>query len=196
MYFGHNDMVNDIILSVLQHIFHRNCTIDDIRKMNTDLLQTIIDDILYLTDTSIETMLHSTNIRNDNPETKIIGVLKYIQTIFMHHPDAICHTVYMRLNNRLTDIIKSSIIEHDISIAYLLKCIIKNILINGIHYTWKDKLEAFYYICGHMRYLEAASVRSNHFKRQSVDLISSLNHVRQLTERKTLMEIIRESIYQ
>ena len=188
-------MDNDLILSVLYHIFHHIRTTDDIHTMNTDLLQNIIDDILYLTDTSIETIMHSINTHNYNPKTKIIKVLKYVQIMFMHHSDAICHSVYMRLNNRLTDIIKTSTIEHDISIAYLIKRIIKEISINGTRYTWKDKLEVFYYICGHMHYLEAASVRSNRSKRQSVDLISSLNHVRQLTEQKTLMEIIRDSIY-
>ena len=195
MHFGYNDMDNDLILSVLYHIFHHIRTTDDIHTMNTDLLQNIIDDILYLTDTSIETIMHSINTHNYNPKTKIIKVLKYVQIMFMHHSDAICHSVYMRLNNRLTDIIKTSTIEHDISIAYLIKRIIKEISINGTRYTWKDKLEVFYYICGHMHYLEAASVRSNRSKRQSVDLISSLNHVRQLTEQKTLMEIIRDSIY-
>ena len=195
MHFGHRNMGNGLILSVLRHLFQCKCTINDIRKMNTDFLQNIIDDILYLTDTSIETIMRGINAQNDNTVTKLFNVLKYIQTTFMHHPENIGHSVYMHLNNRLTDIIKKSTIEHDISIAYLIKRVIKEILINSTSYTWKDKLEAFYYICGHMRYLEAAAVRSNRFKRQSVDLISSLNHVKQLTEQKTLMEVIRDSIY-
>ena len=205
MLFGNSDMYNDLVLSVLQHIFHRNCTIDDIRKTHTDLLQSLINDILYLTGTSIETVMCSTHARNSNPSSKIIRVLEYIQSSFMHRPDGICYAIYMHLNDRLTDIIKKSAIEHDISIAYLIKRVIKEILINGIRYinndnvyryTWKDKLEAFYYICGYMRCIEAASMRANRSNHcQSVDLISSLNRVRQLTERKTLIEIINESLY-
>ncbi len=195
MYFGNNDMNNDLILSVLQHIFHRNCTIDDIRKTDTDLLQAIIDDILYLMDTSIETIMRSINAYNDDQKTNIIRVLKCVQTTFMHYPEVISRSVYIKLNDKLTDIIKKSTIEYDISMAYLLKYIIKEILVNGTRYSWKDKLEAFYYICGQLRFIDVATIRSNKYTHQAVDLISSLNHVRQLTKRKPLMEVIRESIY-
>lgn len=194
MYFGNNDTNNDLILSVLRHIFYSDCTINDIRKTDTDLLQTIIADVLYLSDMPTKITL-SKEFINDNPETKIIKVLKYIQTTFMHHPDDIRRSVHTRLNDKLTDIIKKSTIEHDISIAYLLKYIIKEISVNGTNYSWKDKLEAFYYICGQLRFIEAATIRSNSHAYQSVDLITSLNHVRELTKRVSLMEIIRDSLY-
>ena len=193
MYFGNNDMNNDIILSVLQHIFHRNCTIDDIRKTDIDLLQAIIDDILYLSD--IPTKMSSSKDFIDNPGTKIFIILKCVQTTFMHHPENISRSVYIKLNDKLTDIIKKSTIEYDISMAYLLKYIIKEILVNGTHYSWKDKLETFYYICSQLRFIEVANMRSNKYTHQAVDLISSLNRIRQLSERKPLMEIIRDSIY-
>ena len=194
MYFGNNNMNNDLILSVLRHIFHRDCTIDDICKMNPSLLQTIMADIEYLSNIPINA-ISSKEFINDSPKTKIISVLKHVQTTFMHHPEDICRYMYARLNDRLTDIIKKSTIEHDIFMAYLLKYIIKEISVNGMRYSWKDKLEAFYYICGNMRYVEAASIRIKQSRYQSVDLITSLNHVRQLTKRKPLMDIIRDYIY-
>ena len=193
MCFSNNDMNDGLVVSVLQHIFHRNCTIDDIRKMDTDLLQAIIDDILYLSD--MPTKMSSSKDFINKPVTDIIRILKHIQTIFMHRPENISRSVYTKLNDKLTDIIKKSTIEYDISIAYLLKYIIKEILVNGTRYSWKDKLEAFYYICGQLRFIDVATIRSNKYMHQAVDLISSLNHVRRLTKRQPLMEIIRDSIY-
>lgn len=201
MYFGNNDMNNELLLSVLQYVFHSDCTLEEMSRLNPSLLQTIIADIAYLSDVPMK-VLSGKEFINDNPDTNIIKVLRHVQATFMHHPEDICRSVYIKLNDKLTDIIKKSTIEHDISLAYLLKCIIKEILINGARYTdntyrytWKDKLEAFYYICGQLRFIEAATMRSKSCACRSVDLISSLNHARQLTKRMPLMEIIRDSLY-
>ena len=202
MYYNHTTVESELILSVLRYVFHSNCSLDELCGISPSILQTIIDDIEYLSDIPIKS-LSDEELISDEPLTKIIKVLKLIQTTFMHHPEDISRCVYEKLNNKLTDIIKKSTIEHDISMAYLLKCIIKEILVNGLHrmdnttykYTWKDKLEAFYYICGQLRFIEAATMRSNKYVRQSVDLILSLNNARQLIKRQPLMEIITESIY-
>ena len=193
-------MTNDLILSVLRYVFHSDCTLEEIYNTSPSILQTIIDDISYLSDIPIKVLSGEEFIE---PSTNIIKALKLIQTTFMHYPEDISRCVYIKLNDKLTEIIKKSTIEHDISIAYLLKSIIKEILLKGVRrtdnttyrYTWKDRLETFYYLCDQLRFIEAATMRSNNYTHQSVDMISSLNRVRQLTKRQPLMEIIRDSIY-
>ncbi len=208
--------INDIILTALQYLFQDKHISDNIHDICDVLLRNAIEDIEHLMGNL------NRSIRRDamNPDTdygsvyhdklivKLIDYIKAIELEFKHRPDCISKTVYDTLNGRLSDIIKSSTIEHDISMAYLLKLIIKEILVKGTanannkgipySYTWVDKTIAFCYICGHIRYIEAATARiihSNYAFKQSVDLISSLNHVRQLVEQKTLMEIINESLY-
>lgn len=200
MYYNHTTVESDLILSVLRYVFHSDCTLEEIYKTSPSILQTIIDDISYLSDIPIKALSGEEFIE---PSTNIIKVLKLIQTTFMHYPEDISRCVYTKLNDKLTEIIKKSTIEYDISMAYLLKSIIKEILLNGVRrtdnttyrYTWKDRLETFYYLCGQLRFIEAATMRSNNYTHQSVDLISSLNHARQLTKRQPLMDIIRDSLY-
>lgn len=208
--------INDTILAALQHLFQDKYISDNIHDICDVLLQNAIEDISHLTgnlnkSTYSNTTKHDTDYDNDYHNklmVKLIDCIKAIELEFKHRPDRISKTVYNTLNGQLSDIIKSSTIEHDISMAYLLKLIIKEILVKGTantdnkgipySYTWVDKTIAFCYICGHIRYIEAATARimhSNYAFKQSVDLISSLNHVRQLVEQKTLMEIINESLY-
>ena len=208
--------LNDIILTALQHLFQDKYISDNIHDICNVLLHSVIEDIEHLTgnlnkNTQGDTMQYDTDydsVYRDKLIVKLIDYIKAIELEFKHRSDHISKIIYDTLNERLSDIIKSSTIEHDISMAYLLKLIIKEILVKGTakadnkgipySYTWMDKLIAFCYICGHIRYIEAATARimhSNYAFKQSVDLISSLNHVRQLVVRKTLMEIINDSLY-
>ena len=208
--------LNDIILTALQHLFQDKYISDNIHDICNVLLCSVIEDIEHLLgnlNRSIrcDAMKHDTDydsVYRDKLMVKLIDYIKAIELEFKHRSDHISKIIYDTLNGRLSDIIKCSTIEHDISMAYLLKLIIKEILVKGTakadnkgipySYTWMDKLIAFCYICGHIRYIEAATARimhSNYAFKQSVNLISSLNHVRQLVARKTLMEIINDSLY-
>ena len=208
--------LNDIILTALQHLFQDKYISNNIHDICNVLLSSAIEDIAYLSGNLNKSVQSNITKRDtdydsvyyDKLMVKLIDCIKAIELEFKHRPDRISKTVYDTLNGRLSDIIKNSTIEHDISMAYLLKLIIKEILVKGTanannkgipySYTWVDKTIAFCYICGHIRYIEAATARimhSNYAFKQSVDLISSLNHVRQLVARKTLMEIINDSLY-
>lgn len=208
--------LNDVILTALQHLFQDKYISDNIHDICNMLLRNAIEDIEHLTSNLNKSAQSNTakrdtdydSVYRDKLIVNLIDRIKAIELEFKHRPDRISKIIYDKLNGRLSDIIKNSTIEHDISMAYLLKLIIKEILVKGTanannkgipySYTWVDKLIAFCYICGHIRCIEAATARimhSNYAFKQSVDLISSLNHVRQLVARKTLMEIINDSLY-
>lgn len=208
--------LNDVILTALQHLFQDKYISDNIHDICDVLLRNVIEDIEHLLGNLNRSVQSNITKRDtdhnsfchDRLMVKLIDYIKAIELEFKHRPDRISKIIYDKLNGRLSDIIKNSTIEHDISMAYLLKLIIKEILVKGTanadnkgipyRYTWVDKTIAFCYICGHIRCIEAATARimhSNYAFKQSVDLISSLNHVRQLVARKTLMEIINDSLY-
>ena len=199
MYYNHTTAESELVLSVLRYVFHSDCTLEEICKMNPTVLQAVIDDIEYLSGIPIKALSGENPIE---PSTEIVKVLKLIQKDFMHYPEEISRCVAMNINDRLMNIIKKSTIEHDIAIAYLLKYIVKEILIKGVcctdntyRYTWKDRLEAFYYLCGQLRFIEAATMRANTYTLQPVNLKLALNYARQLIKRKPLMAIIKDSLY-
>ena len=128
------------------------------------------------------------------------------------------NNIYNRLTRDLDEIIKQSNIEHDISMAYLFKVMLKETLIKGkrtivtinnnlstdnhtnekiYRYTWRDKFIVICYVLGHIPYINGALIRSrstDRFKYGRADLIGALQHARRLLSDYAAHDIAIDSI--
>lgn len=223
MFNPRNYQEDDTIMTALKHLFQSYSIEYDLSNISDDRLICARDDINYLSNASTD-LIKNNNVMDITVDSKIlterlVDSIKYIRAILKHSPDTIGKSLYNHLNYKLNEIIEHSAIEHDISMAYLLKIVIKEILVKGArkscpcnsffiddavkanipyHYTWKDKLTAFSFVCGNMRYIEGAMLRTYHLPKRymhKADLSTSLNHARRLMKRKDLMTIINDSLY-
>lgn len=156
-------------------------------------------------------------IRN-TPIDNLSEILIYIKDQLIHNPVMIGKIIQRNINKLLINIIARSSIEHDISMAYLCKLLIKEVFIDGKHliysvptdsintqrtvvdcyrYTWNEKLIVFSYLAGQIPILYEALNRCNkkRFSRfLSVDLSSSLKHARDLIRNHSVLSIVNGEI--
>lgn len=165
---------------------------------------------------SSDACLHYGNTYNSRlPLDELINELSNLKLRLSHSQT---NNIYNRLTRDLDEIIKRSNIEHDISMAYLFKVMLKETLIKGKHiinskdtirlydnnpnetiyrYTWRDKFIVICYVLGHVPYINGALNRSRSAdccKYRRADLISALQHPRKLLSDHTTHEIAIDSI--
>ena len=173
-----------------------------------------IEDVSYLTSNHSNALLKYRSFSDSDlrmyshKKPSLLDVLNNVRQSLKHSPNTICPLIAKRLNGSLTEIIRRSSIEHDISMAYMFKLIIKEVFIKGfrapdnlscrIYYTWTEKLYVFCYLVHNMAIINGILQRARkteHSKYYTVNLPSALNYAREVLKNHSPMDIICDSLH-
>lgn len=176
-----------------------------------------IEDISHLTANHSTALLKyrsfsDSDLRMDHyRKPSLLDVLNNVRQSLKHSPNTICPLIAKRLNGSLTEIINRSLIEHDISMAYMFKLIIKEVFIKGfrvtslpdnpsyrVYYTWTEKLYVFCYLVHNMPIINGALQRARkteYSRYYTVNLPAALNHARGVIKNHSPIDIIRDSLH-